>query len=1152
MKRLLISFKRILTFVITFVFINVILAVLGINVYAMDSKYVASVSNVKYETYQEAWNMVSDGGTIDMLKDWEIDGLLTINDSKEVTINMNGHMIDRNLDNPKGSGEIFLLKPNAILNINGNDNTTIHHGTINNGIWYHQGEGNGNYAINGALITGGNNSNGGSAIHVQANAKLNVTGVTIAGNVCTDDEMGGAIRLQGENSVLNLVDSNLSYNKSEKGGGAAIWVQGVDSQVLIKDSIIEHNMVDIYYGDGGAIQINNGTVKIENSRLCFNETLGKGGAIYIYNGNLILDENTIIDHNQSKTDEGGAIYVDKKADNVEIRGTIYGNTAKYHGGGIYVNSDIDTSDGANRGVKIIGAEIYGNTALNGEGGGVYVDDDNNISLSGATSIDGNSPNSLAIYGNSAIKENKLEENSKIGLFTSWTADKDDAVKTNCKYFYSDKIGYEIAGDEAKLYFIKSAKGAPKTYTVGNQEYDLIKSTFSYTAMAGGTMSPSFYYSDGYFASQPKYYNDHLASLTCGLALAAMQAKYEGDYTEDKGAKNIINMFTAMGYSNIMVHFPYPKYYGAESENLSTIGYAIASKKITVNGVEKTIIATAVRGGGYGAEWASNVTLGSGVGEAQGFSDAAGQVKLGIDQYLSKYEIDTSKANFLITGYSRAAATSNLVAKRLTDIYGEDNVYAYCFETPMGGVPSEMNDDQLYYNIHNIINPSDIVPMVGTVQMGFIRYGVDHMIPTYNIKYDFDDGSWFVFNPYMPYKDLKKLMLAQLKAINPNIEFNDDYSVYTISYVLGSLGLYDMINVEYTYRGSDYATHLFIASFIEKLQKYSLTNEIDGSIYNDNSNNWYGYRNYWSDYEWYLYEDTNGNLNIKDYANKPSDFDTVDYRVLSIEDSIANLMDFYFGSSDEKKEKIMNALDVDSLMGKVNVQSIYFDLIGEWQDFEISEKNKQFNKLFNALDLKTALNGVLNEDEFNSLKCSLFVILDFLLDFVGEDYNLENQNYIATLVANVDSIMQSHYQDVTYSWVRIYDSFYSDLSFVCEHNHGDAVVVKEATVTEYGVSVKVCSICGEEVYEAIPRLECEHRYGEGVVVIEATDTQAGVIEKECEICGHKEMEAIEALAPQNTGSLVGNGSIIAIVILSSILVIGAVAVFIVMKKKSIIK
>lgn len=201
--------------------------------------------------------------------------------------------------------------------------------------------------------------------------------------------------------------------------------------------------------------------------------------------------------------------------------------------------------------------------------------------------------------------------------------------------------------------IMNEDGVPTTYKVGGIDYELVKGAFNYTSAEYEEMSSYFYYSDGYFAQAPEYYNEHFASFAASMALASMPCRYEGEYSEEESTKYIVNMFNAMGYTDIFVHYPEPEYFGEDAENLSTIGYAIAKKKIVVNGKETTVIAIGTRGLDYRAEWASNVTLGSGTGEAKGFGDAARQVKEGIDKYIADKGIDAGSATFFITGYSRA-------------------------------------------------------------------------------------------------------------------------------------------------------------------------------------------------------------------------------------------------------------------------------------------------------------------------------------------------------------------------------------------------------------------------------------------------------------------------------------------------------------------
>ena len=630
--------------------------------------------------------------------------------------------------------------------------------------------------------------------------------------------------------------------------------------------------------------------------------------------------------------------------------------------------------------------------------------------------------------------------------------------------------------------LMSEDGVPTTYKVGGVDYELVKGAFNYTSAEYEEMSSYFYYSDGYFAQAPEYYNEHFASFAASMALASMPCRYEGEYSEEKSTKYIVNMFNSMGYTDIFVHYPEPEYFGEDAENLSTIGYAIAKRKIVVNGTETTVIAIGTRGLDYRAEWASNVTLGSGTGEAKGFGDAARQVKEGIDKYIADKGIDAGSATFFITGYSRAGATSNLVAKKLTDEYGENKVYAYCFEAPKGGVASEMKPGHTYANIHNVINAVDIVPTVGPAQMGFIRYGVDHIVPGYEVG---TDG----------YSEQKMLMLAQLATVNKNIVVDDTFREATMEFIGSTIGYYNMISPEFF---PDYDTaEEWIPVFLEKLQEYSMTDMRDKAdpdhtdgIFNNNSDDWYGYRNFYSNYKWYVYfDETDGNkVKIKSYVDEPADFADGKYTALTLEDAIANLMMFYFGMPADRMAEltdVLGGIDPDTIMNGLDMTHIWWSVIDDWREFKIDTKNEEFHKIWAVVNkgfkpeegqtvstktLEAELKKVLNDEEYETLLASLYVIIDFALDFVSEDYNITDSNLLGTMLYNIGNIMQTHYHDVTYAWVRSYDSFYKVNSDDVIRLHGLKVDGSSILIGGYSTF--------EEGWEAAVDFAEDHDYMDG--------------------------------------------------------------------------
>ena len=135
-----------------------------------------------------------------------------------------------------------------------------------------------------------------------------------------------------------------------------------------------------------------------------------------------------------------------------------------------------------------------------------------------------------------------------------------------------------------------------------------------------------------------------------------------------------------------------------------------------------MIPVIVRGGGYESEWAGNFNVYGSQTHHEGFRIASETVYSELKDYIRNSHI-TGKVNFWLTGYSRAGATANLVAAYIDDDissslcrqynieFNKRNVYAYTFEAPRNTKDQNTQYDK-YGNIYNIINPVDLVPLVG--------------------------------------------------------------------------------------------------------------------------------------------------------------------------------------------------------------------------------------------------------------------------------------------------------------------------------------------------------------------------------------------------------------------------------------------------------
>ena len=240
----------------------------------------------------------------------------------------------------------------------------------------------------------------------------------------------------------------------------------------------------------------------------------------------------------------------------------------------------------------------------------------------------------------------------------------------------------------------------------------------------------FYYTDDYFKKPATKYNQSLATMSLCLALSTYQDEDEKIY--DKNVKNVKNLFGKCGFVVDGADSTFQQKNYDIKTGTDTIACSFANKKIG----DSTLVAVAVRSGGYGAEWASNLTLGS-KGDHFGFDDASNKVYEYLADYVNSRNI-TGKVKFWITGFSRGGATANILAAKLDNTidshpkitYSKDDVYAYTFATPAGAVKSNNPHSKKYNNIFNIINFHDLVPLVAPSQTGwsFDRYGITKVLP----------------------------------------------------------------------------------------------------------------------------------------------------------------------------------------------------------------------------------------------------------------------------------------------------------------------------------------------------------------------------------------------------------------------------------------
>ena len=237
---------------------------------------------------------------------------------------------------------------------------------------------------------------------------------------------------------------------------------------------------------------------------------------------------------------------------------------------------------------------------------------------------------------------------------------------------------------------------------------------------------TIYYTDDYFISSADRSRPDvsLASASIHFAVAAFNAMDSAEYTDKD--RNVRNLLTMLGYSDYDCS---ESFHQKPSDD--SIAIAAAAKKPA--GADYTLMAVAVRGGGYEAEWSGNFSLGK-VGNHTDFQQCADYCMTFLRQYVQDHHI-TGRVKLWLTGYSRGGAVGNIMAGEidrgnalpgLTVRY--EDLYAYFFEPPQGVEVSNDPRNARYNNIWNFLNYNDVVPLVAMSELGFSRYGRDYYYP----------------------------------------------------------------------------------------------------------------------------------------------------------------------------------------------------------------------------------------------------------------------------------------------------------------------------------------------------------------------------------------------------------------------------------------
>ena len=286
-------------------------AVIGIELLREDG----TVDSVRYyKDFASGWDYAVecaetnffDHIVINLYTDWNSHkyGAITIPENARVTLNLNGHTIDRGLgNNNEYNGEVICINEDADVIING--------GKSGDPI-VEAGKDPGEIEM--GTITGGNSDNGAGGIHVKDGAKLTLNNVHVDDNISDDDNGAGIAIYEGASLVMN--GGSLSHNS-------------LVGSTLGSDSY-----------QGGGLYVYKGTAILDNVEIKNNQAYndeGAGMAVYAYESEVALS-NCIIDGNGLKTNADNSypgyatIYVNKSELTVTKTRFTNNGTYVYHSG----------------------------------------------------------------------------------------------------------------------------------------------------------------------------------------------------------------------------------------------------------------------------------------------------------------------------------------------------------------------------------------------------------------------------------------------------------------------------------------------------------------------------------------------------------------------------------------------------------------------------------------------------------------------------------------------------------------------------------------------------------------------------------------------------------------------------------------------------
>ena len=450
------------------------------------------------------------GGTVLLTQDvtaGEDDSVLTVPSGVTVTLDLNGHTIDRAAASVTIDGILRATGTDGdVIRVNGGTLTVLDGsaegtGAITGGCHNYGG---GVYVLNGGAFTlaGGSirgntatqrtnsvssNVGGGGVMVIGSGSSFTMTGGKIAENVSTTT-FGGAVYLESHAS-FTMTGGEISGNTAKLSG--AVYMVGGSTFTMTGGTITGNAATDSgkTFGGGGVSVKDGSTFTMSGGTISNNTTYGgRGPGVYVQNGVFTMEDGEISGNRATASavyGGGVAVYPNTDGESASFTmngGTISGNGSGY-GAGVAVY-------GSNASFAMNGGTITGNDAgISTYGSGVYVASGAGFSVSGLVNIRGNTQGEaernvilLGAIGSAPLITiaGPVDPNSSIGVYNYFTSSSAIQITNGLNgedfgFLYADNGSYmfdrHTDGLEAALYKVEMYSVSVKTPVNGTLAAD---------------------------------------------------------------------------------------------------------------------------------------------------------------------------------------------------------------------------------------------------------------------------------------------------------------------------------------------------------------------------------------------------------------------------------------------------------------------------------------------------------------------------------------------------------------------------------------------------------------------------------------------------------------------------------------------------------